>query len=246
MGTDNSKPRFFNYDAYRAVMEYSNAKGTDKFVLATLATYVNTTIRAAWPSAETLAADTGLTERTVRESIKALLASGELILDADSKVQIKALGKSYEVKTRVFRLSVLEQTGRIFRPVVHYTPEDSSGHTPEDSSDNKKTPEKKNKTAPSALAGRENPIWDAVVTAQYGDSKPQLTKSQCSDIGKTVAELKAAGATPDQIQQARKRWSQLFPGATFTHRCLRQHWAQLVSTSVPLIDPSAYWSDDDE
>lgn len=64
--------RFLNVDAMRSVYEFSKAGGSEKFLLVTIASYVNRSTRTAFPSIETLARDTGLHRSTVMKKLKAL------------------------------------------------------------------------------------------------------------------------------------------------------------------------------
>lgn len=76
--------------------------------------------------------------------------------------------------------------------------------------------------APKKSAREQDEIWNAVVAAVGEPS----TKSERSDFGKTVSELKDADATPEQIRGFPAWWRGHFPDAELTHRCLRLHWGK--------------------
>jgi hypothetical protein len=54
------------------------------------------------------------------------------------------------------------------------------------------------------------------------------TPSATTARGKTCAELKAAGATPDEILARGKNWPNHFDGATLTEHALVKHWHTLA------------------
>lgn len=97
-------------------------------------------------------------------------------------------------------------------------------------------PERETETPPSSqslaravpkpgVVARADPLWDAVA-ALCG--KP-LTKSERSDFGETISQLRHAGATPEQIPDFGPWWWREYPEATLTHRCLRGHWGKYLT-----------------
>jgi hypothetical protein len=83
-------------------------------------------------------------------------------------------------------------------------------------------------------------LWDAVVaTCGVGEA---VTKSQRADIGKTVSELAAVGATPEQVGAAKRVWARKYPNAAFTHRVLRTHWAALTPQQLPTTNNVDGWA----
>ena len=61
------------------VLEHSDAEGSDRLVLISLADHARADGSSAWPSAATLTRHTRLGERTVRRSLAALEAAGRII-----------------------------------------------------------------------------------------------------------------------------------------------------------------------
>ncbi len=78
---------------------------------------------------------------------------------------------------------------------------------------------------------RADPLWDALAEVC---GSPQ-SRSEQADFGKTVSELRPLVNSADpsvlerMLRERRATWDRLFPGATFTHRVLRQHWSQLAA-----------------
>lgn len=80
---------------------------------------------------------------------------------------------------------------------------------------------------PAPRARPANPLWDALVDA-FG---PASTDTRRKFYGKTVAELKQVGATPEQVTQrvaeARRRWRR-----QFTPQALLKHWDDLANVTT--------------
>lgn len=64
-------------------------------------------------------------------------------------------------------------------------------------------------------------IWDSV--CQVFSIDPQ-TKSEKSRVGKIVKDLKAKGATPDDIRTRHERYKLEWPGAADTPEAILKHW----------------------
>jgi hypothetical protein len=77
--TQSPNYEFFNLDALRHAWQNSKAKGSSLLVLLALARHTNRDTGLAFPSVKTLTQLTGLCERTVRQSLKQLRDSGEII-----------------------------------------------------------------------------------------------------------------------------------------------------------------------
>lgn len=71
------------------VLEYSASRGTDRLVLIVLANYANDD-GLAWPSQRTVATKAGLGVGTVNESVRRLVALGELIVDEEGDARRSA------------------------------------------------------------------------------------------------------------------------------------------------------------
>lgn len=83
---------------------------------------------------------------------------------------------------------------------------------------------------------KKNEVWDAVVESCGIDDRA-LTASAARDIGKTVAELRAIAATPEEIRARAGRWRSMYPNARLTHRVLRNRWGELVPPPARYVSP---------
>lgn len=84
----------------------------------------------------------------------------------------------------------------------------------------------------------QDPVWDAVLAACR--INPQaLTKTARGACNGAVAQLKAVGATPDQIAAATREFSRRFPGATVTPAALAKHWP-LLATATQTTAPAPH------
>ena len=86
------------------------------------------------------------------------------------------------------------------------------------------------KLAPKAR--ERNLLFDAVAEACQ-INPTELTQSYRGAFGKAVKDLKAVGATPEEILRRAHNWESLFPQATLTPPALAKHWAQLGQARAP-------------
>lgn len=94
---------------------------------------------------------------------------------------------------------------------------------------------RKTRAAPKpAEVNRQNPIWDALAIAAGSPA----TKNERSDFGETVAQLRDAEATVEEIQAFPNWWYESFPGAKLTHRCYREHLGKFRSSPPRPMLPS--------
>jgi HTH domain len=76
---------------------------------------------------------------------------------------------------------------------------------------------------------KPDPLWDALVEV-VGTSP--ATRSECSDWGRTVKEIRAVGGTPDGIRFRAKEFRRRYgPHIDLTHRVFRNAWAFLGTKS---------------
>jgi DNA-binding transcriptional MocR family regulator len=161
------------------------------------------------PKIKTLMADTGLARKTVFRALEDLEAAG-LIRRVERRRENGSLTSSeYRFPSvTVIRGEYQPDT----TPSVTVTP-------PE--------PELRTRKEPSAATPRErNEIWDALVYV-FPEYRGELTPSENKKIGKVCAELKAAGATRDQIVARASSWPAHFDSATLTPHALVNHWSTL-------------------
>lgn len=93
-----------------------------------------------------------------------------------------------------------------------------------DSSKQKERPSDAPRQAVRARTARDD-LWDALVEAT--GIEPSTTGEK-SRFGKSVNELLAAGATPDEIKARASRWPMKYPGASLTDRALANRWGELA------------------
>lgn len=83
------------------------------------------------------------------------------------------------------------------------------------------------KAAPGKRA--RDPLWDALTEA-IGEA---ATRTEQSNRGRTVSELKAAGATPDEIAARCSEYRRRYQNMALTDAALRKHWSDLTPQSRP-------------
>ena len=83
-----------------------------------------------------------------------------------------------------------------------------------------------------AAKQRTDEVWDAVAVECNVDASA-LTDTGRKNVGKTVAELKRAGATGDDVTQKAAIYREKYPDAPLTVNALRKHWAELTPGSIP-------------
>lgn len=72
-------------------------------------------------------------------------------------------------------------------------------------------------------------LWEASMTAIYGDKTPVLTQSERKKIGKLLNELREINATPEDLIARAKRYKDVMPpGAILTLAALVNHWSRCV------------------
>lgn len=70
-------------------------------------------------------------------------------------------------------------------------------------------------------------LWEAAMTACYGDTKPNLTQSERKKIGKLLNELREIQATPEDLLARAKRYPHVMPpGTILTLAALVNHWSR--------------------
>lgn len=77
--------------------------------------------------------------------------------------------------------------------------------------------------APGKRARKPDPLWDAL-TAALGEA---VTRTEQSNRGRTASELRAAGATPDDVHARCREYRRRYPNMALTDSALRKHWSDL-------------------
>lgn len=83
---------------------------------------------------------------------------------------------------------------------------------------------------PSRKRRDPDPIFDAVVK-HCGYDPEAMTSSARGAVNKAVADLKAVGATPEQVAAKARAYVKLWPMTSLTAPALAKHWAQLGQQS---------------
>ena len=155
---------------------------------------------------------------------KADLQEGEASRRLEELSRKKLLSQTAQMlQLDVKGLTALQAGAKVSAPSPLETP---SPAAPFGSSDSKKREASAGISSNANTKSRaRNPIWDALSKAVGAPT----TKSESSDFGKTVRELKEIGAESEQIAGFPQWWDREFPGASCTHRCYRLHWGKYVS-----------------
>lgn len=93
-----------------------------------------------------------------------------------------------------------------------------------DSEERVKEPPSGGAPAPTARGALFTKICDLL-----GVDADMLSRSERSDVNKTVKELAEVGIEPGALDGFPAWWSRTFPNTTLTHRCFRQHYAKYAS-----------------
>ena len=73
----------------------------------------------------------------------------------------------------------------------------------------------------------ENPLWDSLMLACYGELTPNLTKSERGRCNAALKELREVNATPEDITLRAKRYPKIMPpGCALTASALAANWAR--------------------
>lgn len=186
---------------------------TNKLVLLVLADRHNKDTGKCCPSISMIAKDTLLSESSVKRSVRALESLGLLKRETRKRSDRSNTTNQYVLNITGTITACHPATGAPLEPEVE--------------------PEEDQDLAKPAAPRERNPVWDAL---QAVTGFEPTTRSEASDFGKTVSELRAVipkNATPEQIEQAmrarRRQFERRFPGAEFTHRVLRSKWGELAA-----------------
>jgi hypothetical protein len=209
--------------SWRSSICDSDLEPTARHVALTLSLHMNERGGSAFPSAPTLARETGLHERTVRTHLNELVQLGWLARELRPG------------RVSVYSAAIPDLPTPGAGPGVPEPPLADDQGTPGAGPDEDvlKAPEEQSSTSSVAPDKPKHPsearkaIWDALALAA-GVDVSGLTRSAASDFAKTVKELVEAGAEPAQVADFARWWRQEYQSgpnpATLTHRCFRQHW----------------------
>lgn len=75
---------------------------------------------------------------------------------------------------------------------------------------------------------KRDELWDAAITACYGDTSPILTQGERKRIGKLLNQLREINATPeDLLTRARNYPKVMPPGCMLTLAGIVNNWGKL-------------------
>ena len=95
-----------------------------------------------------------------------------------------------------------------------------------------KVPQKAARAPPPKKPRKPDPIWDVVAELWYPSGVPPSEKTS---VGKVVADLKAIGATPEEIRTRKARHLEEWPTLTCTPRSLVKHWDQFAEPARKVV-----------
>lgn len=81
---------------------------------------------------------------------------------------------------------------------------------------------------------RRDLVWEALV-AVCGMDPASITKTARGQLNRACSELKAVGATPDDIAERAAVYRQVFAGMSLTASALVKHWPQLATAARPKV-----------
>lgn len=211
-----------------------------KSVLLLLADYADIESFSAYPGQERIARMTEQSVRSVRRHLETLEGLGLLrrahryrkdgVRTSDAYHLLMAPKALPDNLAGSDSAPTTGQSSEAHRPIVQTTPDTVSGYPLENHQEEPLAP------PPAARAPRPRDlIWDAVVSV-CGIVDASLTRSGKGAVAKAVAELKAVGATPDEIRAKAAQWPRTFPGAQLTAPALAKHWANLGRGSGQAVD----------
>lgn len=232
---------------------------TAKFVLVTLADAANGE-GYCWPGQQRLMQLTGMSERALRDQIKTLEVLGYIHRERRTRSNGSRTSDGYwllgfadlpaDIAASLPADSAANQPAE-FAARTNSQPADSAApnrqnlppHTNPKGEPKGLESSSSTQTLAAPAPQRERPrdeIWDAVV-AEVG---APATKSEHSDFGKTVSELKSVAATPEQIAAFPRWWSRAHPDAPLTHRCYRHHFGRFRNGSTAGRPPPGLSAED--
>ena len=187
---------------------------TRKLVLVALAERCNRDTLICRPLIENVATDCNLSDRAARQAIKDLCDSNVISRRRRRRSDGSLSGYDY-----VFpRIQISAQ------PAAPDAGSPAAGDAAQEPEVDLEPEELLAAEPQKRTNGRpRNEIWDALAHIFGEPTTPSATKGR----GKVAAELKEAGADPDEILKRAKSWPAHFNDATMTDHALARHWDTL-------------------
>jgi hypothetical protein len=240
---------------WRSAITESGLKPVTRHVALTLSLHMNERGGSCWPSLATLAAETGLAVKTVREHMAALARTGwlERIDRPGSSCMWRARTPApLPPDTPPVGGDPCPPTGGV-APTTPPVPREDPPPVPrEDPPPVSREPSTSlnssvspplaptSSTRPPPSSKRPAPpkprkpdlVWEAMLEV-CGIDPADLTGTARGAANKAAAELRGVNATPAQVKLRARAWAQRFDGATLTPNALARHWAQLAPNAAP-------------
>lgn len=210
--------------SWRAAVAQGDLPAPAKHLALTLSLHMSELGDSCFPSHATLSSETSLSTSTVCTHLKTLEDAGFILREPGSK------GRS----THYFATL---PAGVGTPPAGVPTPRDGDEDVQESVS------RKTSAAAPQEgwTKAERDIVWDGLVDV----CGAPVTNSERGDFGKTSRELRdviprdaAAADILVAMRARRSRWTVRYPGAAFTHRVLRQHWADLGRSENEVRGPA--------
>lgn len=77
--------------------------------------------------------------------------------------------------------------------------------------------------------GTRDEVWDALIEEIYGDDPPTLTKTERGRLNAAVRDLKAVGATADDVRSRSAAYRRAWPDVEFTATGLVANWNRFAA-----------------
>lgn len=160
-----------------------------------------------------LAADAGVSRDQIRTAIARLVECGYIVRE-----RIEVDGRPV-LETRVYDVPA---EGRETRPEVVGDPggRETRPHS--------KTEHRKTEVTPARPTSRERDLLFETIVDVCGQDARRLTSSERGRINKALKDLRAVGATPEQIRKAATRWTTTYPNARLTATAIAANWTTIV------------------
>lgn len=172
-----------------------------------------------------LATETGVSRDQIRTAMDRLVEAGYVL-----RARIVVDGRPvYE--TRVFDVGPELRTdeGLESRPEVVGNPDGRES-----------LPVSKTESSKTELTGaprKRDLLFEAVVDVCGQDAR-RLTGSERGRINKALKDLRAVGATPEEVRRAASRWATTYPSARLTPTAIAANWTTIVPPAPTATCPT--------
>lgn len=208
------------------VWAHSRATARDLLVLLAIADFADDK-GVAYPTVKVLARKARMPERTVQAALARLGALGELAVQRGGgnkpsvyQVVVQALHHSTSIGT--------PGSGAESAPPLGTRAPASAQESALRGTSSPLTGARA-RARGGALARERSALWDALTEVTQAEP---ATAGEKSRRGRSVNELLAVGATPDEIVRRGRAYRKKYPGAALTDRALVNHWGEFEKLAV--------------